>query len=293
MRFITVCLLTLVSVLGLYAKKRALLVGIGRYPVYTGWSEVHGDADVDLIDAALRQNGYSDVVCLKNARATKAEIVKALKALAARCGAGDKVYFHFSGHGQPVTDINGDEGSKGFDEAIVPYDACRTTTTTTTKVKGSFYNGENHLIDDELNPLLAKIKNKLEKGGELFVAVDACYSEDMERAPDSDDAYMPPARGSNKKLDVRRTAAWTSIPRPKPFQPGAKMYVVSACKWNERNFEYRANNGRIYGSLSYFIFLMMKNTMDFNKWATSIVTKSPSYPSVFIDEQHPQKRIYK
>ena len=94
-------------------------------------------------------------------RQTKAAIVKELKALANRCKAGDKVYFHFSGHGQPVTDINGDEGSKGYDEAIVPYDACKTKTS---RVKCQWYNGENHLIDDELNPLFAKIKGKL--GGE-------------------------------------------------------------------------------------------------------------------------------
>lgn len=289
MRIAIVFLGAFLSIFSVKAENRALLVGIGRYPVYTGWTEIHGDADVDLLAPELKKNGYRDVRTLKNAQATKAAIINELKALAIRSKAGDRVYFHFSGHGQPVVDINGDEGKKGFDEAIVPYDACKTITS---KVKGRFYNGENHLIDDELNPLFAAIKDKLGTTGELFIAIDACYSDDMERAPGSEEAELPSTRGTNVKLNVKRTAAWASIPKPKSFSPGAKMYVVSACKSNERNFEYKARNGKTYGSLSYFIFTLMKNTMDFNIWANNAEAKLPSYPQIFQQYQHPQKQIY-
>lgn len=290
MRIAILFLVTLLSLLCVQAENRALIVGIGRYPVYTGWTEIHGDADVDLLVPVLKRNGYTDVKTLKNAQATKTAIINELKSLARRCKRGDKVYFHFSGHGQPVADINGDEGKKGFDEAIVPYNACKTITT---KVNGRFYNGENHLIDDELNPHFAAIKNKLGVKGELFIAIDACYSDDMERAPGSEEADLPPARGSNVRLNVRRTPAWTSIPCPKSFSPGAKMYVVSACKSNERNFEYRSKNGKTYGSLSYFIFNLTKNTMDFSTWANYAERKSPSHPQIFHQSQHPQKQIHK
>lgn len=290
MRTTIVCLLAFLSTFGILAENRALLVGIGRYSVYTGWSEIHGDADVRLLAPALKDKGYSDVKTLVNSEATKAAIVRELKSLAKRCKAGDKVYFHFSGHGQPVVDINGDEGKKGFDEAIVPYDACKTITS---KVKGRFYNGENHLIDDELNPLFSAIKNKLEANGELFIAIDACYSDDMERAPSSEEADLPPTRGTNEKLDVKKTADWTSMPKPKAYTPGAKMYVVSACKSNERNFEYKAKNGKTYGSLTYFIFSLMNKTKDYGKWASLVTTKTLSIPAVFHRSQHPQKQIYK
>lgn len=289
MRVAIVCLAALISIFIMQAENRALIVGIGRYPVYTGWSEIHGDADVDLLVPALKKNGYGDIMTLKNSEATKTAIIKELNALAGRCSAGDKVYFHFSGHGQPVADMNGDEGSKGFDEAIVPYDACKTITT---KVKGRFYNGESHLIDDELNPLFAAIKEKLGAKGELFIAIDACYSDDMERASDTEEAELPQTRGTNETLNVKRTAAWTSISKPKPYSIGAKMYVVSACKSDERNFEYKAKNGKTYGSLSYFIYSLMRSTMDFNKWVTRIETKTSSFPAIFYKHQHPQKRIY-
>lgn len=289
MRIALVCLVAILSVFGLQAENRALLVGIGRYPVYTGWSTIHGDADVDLLATALKKKGYVDVKTLKNAQATKAAIVKELANLATRCGRGDRVYFHFSGHGQLVADINGDEGKEGFDESIVPYNACKTVTT---RVNGRFYNGENHLIDDELNPLFAEIKNKLGAKGEFFIAIDACYSEGIERAPGREDEVLPPARGTNDKLFVRRTSPWTSIPKPKSFSPGAKMIVVSACRSDERNFEYRASNGKTYGSLSYFLFTLMKSTMNFSTWANRVEAKSPSRPQIFQQYQHPQKHIY-
>ncbi len=36
-------------------------------------------------------------------------MVKAFKRLAARCRRGDIVYVHYSGHGQLMTDLDGDE----------------------------------------------------------------------------------------------------------------------------------------------------------------------------------------
>lgn len=290
MRALLIYMLALMTGFNIFGENRALLVGIGRYQPGTGWSEIHGDADVDLLLPILTKNGYNDTITLKNSKATKSAIVNALKSLATRCKAGDKVYFHFSGHGQPVADINGDEGKKGFDEAIVPYDAYKTITS---KINGKFYNGENHLIDDELNSLFARIKDKLGSHGEFFIAIDACYSDDMERASDTDEALLPPTRGTSDKLNIKRDATSMGRHKPKPFLPGAKMYVVSACKSNECNFEYKASDGKTYGSLTYFIFLLMNKTTDFYKWAHGIETKTPSSPEIFQVYQHPQTRIYR
>lgn len=94
------------------AENRALLVGIGKYDTrQTGWSVLHGDRDIDMLSNALLGNGYKkeNLKCLKNEQATKAAIIKALKELAAQCRPGDRVFFHFSGHGQPISDLNGEE----------------------------------------------------------------------------------------------------------------------------------------------------------------------------------------
>lgn len=290
MRTLIATLFAVLSVLCVSAENRALLVGIGRYPSATGWPEIHGDADVSLLAPVLKSKGYIDVTVLKNAQATKCAIVRALKALASRCHPGDKVYFHFSGHGQHVTDINGDERGKDYDESIVPYDAYKSINC---RVGGRFYNGENHLVDDELNPLFAAIKQNLGPDGEFFIAIDACYSDNMERAPGADEAAAAPTRGTDERLNVKPTPRWTDMPRPKPFCVGAKMYVVSACRSDERNFEYIDADGKLYGSLSYFIYRLTDSTMGFNTWAGRIVSKKPAYLNIFHSQQHPQKRVYK
>lgn len=270
------------------AENRALIVGIGHYKVGTGWTNINGDADADLLSSNLATNGFSDIKILKNSQATKSAIVNELKSLALRCQWGDKVYFHFSGHGQPIVDLNGDEGTKGFDEAIVPYDAYKTITS---RVGDGFYNGEAHLSDDELNPLFAAIKDKIGKNGQLFIAIDACYSDDMERAPGPYEANLPPTRGTSDQLNIKRTNDNKNLPMPKQFSKGAKMYVISACKSDERNFEYRTSDDKLYGSLTYFICMLMPRTMDFSEWAKAL-RLNRTLMSRFFPYQHPQVKVY-
>lgn len=113
MRQIIITFLLSVSILSSQAANRALLVGIGKYDrMKTGWNMIHGDNDVALLKPLLQKQGFRDIATLTNEQATKAGIVSALKTLAERCKEGDKVYFHFSGHGQPIRDDNRDEGKK-------------------------------------------------------------------------------------------------------------------------------------------------------------------------------------
>ncbi len=246
----------------LHATDRALLVGIGKYDrVKTGWSEIHGDNDVDLLTPLLKKQGFSDIVTLTNGQATKQEIVKALVSLANRCHTGDRVYFHFSGHGQPIRDDNGDEGSsKKYDESIIPYDACRDSR----KLNGS-YAGQYHLIDDELCPLLDAIKRKLGKGGELFVAVDACFSKGIQKdeITDIDPELLRYIRGTNYAFTP---PGRITVKSPKAFSAGAKLTVVTACKENERNIEYKSPSGKMYGSLSYYMSILLKSGVGFDRW---------------------------
>lgn len=149
--------------------KRALLVGISDYQCvnkYGGWNNIHGKNDVDLLYPTLKRNGFV-VSCISDKDATKAGITKALKLLASQCKVGDIVYLHFSTHGQPFEDINGDE-EDGWDESIVAVDAPIEYT------KGK-YEGENHLIDDELHEYCTKIRKAIGSRGMLYVVIDACH----------------------------------------------------------------------------------------------------------------------
>lgn len=287
----TVLVALLVSVFLAQATNRALLVGIGKYnTMTTGWGRIHGDDDVALIKPMLKKRGFSDIVTLTNERAKKADIVGALKSLALRCRAGDRVYFHFSGHGQPIKDLNQDEKKgKEFDESIIPYDACRDSR----KLNGT-YNGQFHLIDDELNPLLNAIKIKLGDKGEFFVVVDACYSRGIQKDEytDLDPELLKYVRGTNYAFFPKgRPLRLVKMKKPEQFTPGAKMTVVTACRENERNFEYKAPNGKLYGSLSYYIYLLLKSGADFNVWTQSFSTHAYTSRNIFQVTQHPSIEV--
>lgn len=285
-RFVMAVLLA-VSALSVQATDRALLVGIGKYDrVKTGWSEIHGDNDVSLLFPLLEKRGFSDIVALTNDQATKRGIVSALRSLADRCKQGDRVYFHFSGHGQPVRDDNKDEGTKKkYDESIIPYDACRDSR----KMNGT-YAGQNHLIDDELCPLLDAIKRKLGKQGEFFVVVDACFSKGIQKdeMTDIDPELLKYMRGTNYAFTP---PGRITVKSPKEFSAGARLTVVTACKENERNIEYKSPSGKMYGSLSYYISILLKSDADFNRWRKCFINEGYSGRGIIQTIQHPSIEI--
>ena len=277
-----------VAVLSGFATDRALLVGIGRYDTMkTGWNVIHGDNDVALLKPLLEKRGFSDIVTLTNSQTVKSRIVGELKALAGRCRRGDRVYFHFSGHGQPIRDDNRDEGrTKKYDESVIPYDACRDSR----KMNGT-YVGQFHLIDDELCPLLDAVKRRLGREGELFVAVDACYSRGIQKDEftDIDPELLRCARGT----DIAFTPPGRiTVASPKQFTKGAKLTVVAACRENERNYEYRAPSGRMYGSLSYYISILLKSDADFSRWRKCFSGNAYSGRGIFQPMQHPSIEIF-
>lgn len=292
MRRLLFIVLWIGCVIGSYAANRALLIGIGKYPTSeTGWKQIHGDADVKLLSSALKAQKFTDITTLTNNKATKSAIVTELKKLHKRCQVGDVVYVHFSGHGQPVLDVNGDETS-GFDEAVVPYDAYRSP-----RMQKELYDGRNHLIDDELNPLLNNIKVKIGSSGKLCVAIDACYSRGMERGEETDiedDDILYSARGTDIPFRPTDTSYLKNLPKPYRFSKGASMYILTACLNTERNFECKTIQGKMYGSLSYYIYTLLKKDADFARWSTCLKQQDYKRTSVRIFQafQHPNVVVY-
>ncbi|EIN14223.1 peptidase C14 [Punctularia strigosozonata HHB-11173 SS5] len=58
---------------------------------------------------------------LSNNLPTKDNIIHSMYWLAQDARPGDSLFFHFSGHGKQIPDLDGDE-TDGYDEAIVPLD---------------------------------------------------------------------------------------------------------------------------------------------------------------------------
>ena len=230
------CILFLSLSFSLFAEKRAIVIGIGEYPdVDYGWHAINGDNDIELTQTLLLNNGFTNnnICTLRNEQATYTGIIYALKQLIHQSGQGDIVYIHFSGHGQQITDLNGDE-EDGYDESWIPYDALQEPT--------SSYNGERHLIDDELNFYLCQIYQKIGSSGRLIVVSDACHSGTSTRDL-SDTAII---RGSAAKFFRKKTSKERAY-SPQPIQ----WIAISACADNECNRQYNA-----CGSLSYALYLL-------------------------------------
>ena len=252
--------------LAMAQNKRALLVGISDYQCiykYGGWNNIHGKNDIDMLNTTLKESGVS-VSCLYDRGATKAGISKALNVLASQCKVGDIVYLHFSTHGQPFEDLSGDEDD-GWDESIVPVDAPIEFT------KGK-YEGENHLIDDELHEYCTKIRKAIGTKGMLYVVIDACHAGKASMGIEED-----VIRGT--KAGFTRSGKYY---RPQKIEKGnyynipssptlGKVVFIEACRSYQVNKEI-VENGKYYGALSYYInqVLSKQELTNDSKWVGKV-----------------------
>ena len=142
-------------------RKRALLVGISRYP-QTGanpWKPLNTHQDVVQLKDALVAHGFAadDVKVLEDGDATADGIRAAFRShLIEPAKPGDTLLFHFSGHGQQVPDDNGDE-IDALDETLVPANA-----TDQHAKEGA----KTNLRDDEIGAWLKSLGDKLRGPGD-------------------------------------------------------------------------------------------------------------------------------
>ena len=252
------------------AAKRALLIGISDYPrhgiVDASWNKIHGANDVKLISPTLKKQGFQ-IRELLNAQASAANIKRELAALSKRCTKGDMVYIHFSGHGQPFEDKSGDE-TDGWDEAIIPYDAHARY--------HKNYKGQNHIIDDELEKAIDKIRKKVGPKGFVYVVLDACHmgGSSRDESESEEELYI---RGTDRGFTTSSKRYVPKIDRrshmkvKKGSQFGGVCYI-EACRAYQTNAEIK-ENGFFYGPLTFYINRALKaKTLTSNtQWTEGII----------------------
>ncbi len=140
-------------------QKKALIIAIANYKMAKDWKQLASLADLELMKKTLQKQGFleSNILTITDANATKEGIQKKVFELINLAQKGDKIVIHYSGHGQQLEDLNGDEDDK-LDEAIVPYDA-------PSEDISKKYRGEKHIIDDEIKVWIDLIKAKIESEG--------------------------------------------------------------------------------------------------------------------------------
>ena len=233
--------------------KKALCVGINDYP--GGSNDLSGCVN-DCNDwATLLQSeyGFTQVVKLINAQATRSAITQALSALVNGSKAGDVLVFSYSGHGSYIVDTSKDEPD-GKDETLYAYDG--------------------NIIDDELRAIL----NRLPAGVNMTVILDSCHSGTATRFshPNAPKVrFMPPKDAKTAQLGI--------LPSNKNMlsDENMKEILFTGCKSTE--YSYDANyNGVPNGAFTKTAITALKqlNSPTYQMWYDQIRKGLPSsqYP---------------
>lgn len=251
--------------------KRAFLIGVSEYTTLleksdNDWSNIHGANDVELLSLTLKKQNFS-IRKLTNKAATAKKIRNELASFISSCRPGDIVYLHFSCHGQPVEDLNGDE-EDGWDEALIPVNAQKQF------VKGK-YEGQNHIIDDEINGYLRSIRTKVGAKGFVYVVIDACHAGSSYRGDEDEDSII--VRGTNRGFTSTGKQFAPKIDKRGKFRVEksasmANICIIEACRSYQVNCEIQ-ENGKYFGSLSYYVDKALKTSkLDKNiSWTDSVV----------------------
>ena len=235
--------------------RRALLIGISDYGNAmedpNKWANISGANDIELLTPLFKEQGFS-VISLVDGEATHAGITKAFEKLIKKSKKGDIVYVHFSMHGQPFEDLNGDE-EDGWDEALIPVDAQM-------QYSKCVYEGDNHLLDDELEGYFDELRSKIGSTGQLYVVLDACHSGTASRG--DDDHVRGTREGftrSEKNYTPDRTSETNDYFSVLTTEGQSPVTFIEACRSYQVNKEVRDVETNIwYGSLSYYIAKTMK-----------------------------------
>lgn len=232
-------------------RKRAFLVGISHYDTaLTGyqWNNINGVEDVNLLSSVLKNQGFTATTLLDE-QATFDNIVSRITQFINKTKKGDIVYLHFSTHGQPVEDQNGDE-EDGWDESIVPIDAYK-------MFKKGVYEGQKHLTDDLFNKYVKRLREKIGPTGFLYVVIDACHAGTSSRANDE------AVRGTHVGFTYNNKVFKPSVTKRSNYivEASAKMsnvLFIEACRPDQVNMEIKVDSKR-YGPLSYHIAQTLKS----------------------------------
>ena len=252
-------LMVILPFIGYSQSKRAFMVGISNYSWNqqltdgNGWDDIHGENDVKLLAPTLKKQGFS-IQKLCNKEATANNIRKSLASFSTKCKSGDIVYLHFSCHGQPFEDYDGDE-SDGWDEALVPFDALK-------EYRQGKYTGENHITDDELNGYLKTIRNRVGPNGIVYVVIDACHAGSSYRGDEDEDSVV--IRGTDKGFSKTNKQYAPRIDKRGKIKVEssaqmASICILEACRSYQVNSEIRASD-KYYGSLSYYVNEVLKSS---------------------------------
>jgi hypothetical protein len=166
------------------AMDRALVVGVNYYK-QPGIRRTEGSVeDAEAIKDVLQTRfsfAPSSITVLRNEKATAQNILLELDRLVKETKYGDRVFFHYSGHGYQVFDDPAPYGDErdGLDEVIAPYDVSAQRVEGG-KLKLALTKGS-YISDDTINSYIVKLA-----GRSVVMFFDSCSSGTLSRGITND-----------------------------------------------------------------------------------------------------------
>lgn len=213
--------------------KRALLIGINKYHAVPKLQGSINDIET-MRQILLTRWGFPErsMAVLKDEAATRAGILAALEQLVKETGPQDTVYFHYSGHGSQVEDLNGDE-EDGLDETLVPQDG---------------RSGDvRDITDDELDAVFARLRAK-----HAFIVLDSCHSGTATRSLDIRTRSIP----RDNRVDIYRKADRASVKTRAVVPVVTSRYVVMTGAASHQEALDGPVDGRYHG---FFTFALARS----------------------------------
>lgn len=220
---------------------RALLIGINNYEE----SPLRGCVNdvADLAAFLTRQLNFvpSDITLLLDGRATRAAILKNLRAMIRAMRSGDRALLHFSGHGVQLPSSMGSGEEDALDEAICPFDY------SWDDLEGSF------LRDKDFRRELAQLP-----ADATFVWIsDSCHSGTLTKAlarhgRDARPRFLQPPMDVAWRIATLRSRGLRKTRGLQGTAEELQLALVAGCKAEQTSAD-AFFDGRPNGALTYYL----------------------------------------
>lgn len=236
---------------------KALLVGINKYPSAPLRGCIN-DID-DMSDYLVSHCGFSKnaIRLVADERATTVGILERLDWLVDDVRPGDRLFFHYSGHGAQMATRDHQGEIDGLDEVICPVD---------------FDWSDAHVIRDKD---FRRIFSSIPRGCEFVWVSDSCHSGDLSR-------LIPPPetiwRTFPAPIDIRwrNDAAIAQGIKALTFREVSRDFdnlaLISGCRSDQTSadaiFENRAN-----GALTYFLIKSLLDDANHHSPLNSLIDR--------------------
>jgi hypothetical protein len=248
--------------------KRALLIGINKYPNLPDFSQLRGCVnDVEVMKQTLETAFHfpsENIAMLCDEEAGVHQIRAAMEELVAACQPGDIVVFHYSGHGSRMAAL-GDKAS-GWDESIMPSDSGRMNPTFPHQVTPC------DIRDTEIQEWLSRLTQKTSNVTLIF---DSCHSGSITRMQDDMEEgtrlrWIEPDIAPGKPASHAARSAYNEETRdasgPSGWAPLSESYVLlAACAAEQGAYELDApgeESSRRHGAFTYFLSQELNHAAD-------------------------------